>query len=87
MSEKIVARMWISHVARYNYGPPGVRAITHLDVSAHAVYSPDPNAPNYSFSQATPNATLRMTITNPDAFKFFEEGKEIDIAMSAAPEK
>lgn len=45
-------------------------------VTLSAVYSSDPGSENYSYSQATPNATLQMYISNPDAFDFFEPGAE-----------
>jgi hypothetical protein len=45
-------------------------------VSLSAVYSADPESENYSFSKATPGAYLNMTISNPEAFDYFEEGKE-----------
>jgi hypothetical protein len=45
-------------------------------VTLSAVWSDDKNSENYSYSQATPNATLNMYISNPQAFGFFEEGAE-----------
>jgi hypothetical protein len=48
----------------------------------HAVYSSDPADPNYSYSQATPDARMEMTISNPAAFGQFVPGKEYDLAFS-----
>lgn len=45
-------------------------------VKLQAVYSNDPNSPNYSWSTATPSASLQMTITNPVAFEQFKVGEE-----------
>ena len=45
-------------------------------VTLAAIYSNEPGSENYSYSQATPNASLSMYISNPDAFDFFEEGKQ-----------
>jgi hypothetical protein len=45
-------------------------------VTMTAVYSNEPGSENYSFSKATPSATLSMYINNPDAFDFFQEGKQ-----------
>lgn len=56
----------------------------HQVVNAGAVYSDDPTDPNYSFSQATPDAHLSMTITNPDAFGFFKAKQAYDIDFAAA---
>lgn len=44
-------------------------------VTLHAVYSSDPNDPNYSYSQATPSASAQMQINNPAALGKFEQGK------------
>ena len=40
-------------------------------VTLAAVYSSDPEDPNFSYSSATPSASLSMTITNPAAFEQF----------------
>jgi hypothetical protein len=53
-------------------------------VTLSAVYSPDPNSENYSFSQATPNAMLTMWISNPQAFDFFEEGAQYVLTFEKA---
>ena len=74
MAKTITARLRIAHVER---------GTSYMSVTAHAVYSPDPESPNYSYSQATPWAELKMSISNPEAFEFFREGKEIDVVMSA----
>ena len=57
---------------------------THRFVKMSAVCSSDRESPNYSFSQATPQASLEMTITNPGAFAQFELGKEYDLVFSPA---
>lgn len=54
---------------------------TYVSVGLAAVYSSDPDDPNYSFSQATPAASLSMTITNPDAFAEFNEGDTFDLTF------
>ena len=57
---------------------------TYQFVRAHAVYSADPNDPNYSFSNATPQAELRFTITNPAAFGVFQARKFYDFTATEA---
>jgi hypothetical protein len=52
-------------------------------VTMHAVYTNDPESPNFSYSQATPSLALNMTITNPEAFGFFVEGEEIDLMFGS----
>ena len=47
-----------------------------------AVYSPDPESENYSWSKWTPNGSLSMTITNPNIFGKFEVGKEYFLDIS-----
>ncbi len=42
------------------------------EVFLNAVYSADKASPNYSFSQATPQASLKIVITNPGAFEQFK---------------
>jgi hypothetical protein len=49
-----------------------------------AVHSNDPNSENYSYSQATPNGQLTMSISNPEAFDFFEEGAEYVLTIEKA---
>ena len=51
-------------------------------VTLSAVYSSDPEDPNYSYSKWTPSATLTMYITNPAAFEQFEEGKVFDLVFT-----
>jgi hypothetical protein len=52
------------------------------EVTLNAVYSSDKNDPNFSFSQATPAASLKMTITNPNAFNAFEIGATYDLTFN-----
>jgi hypothetical protein len=40
------------------------------------VWNPDPNTVNYAYWSATPQGRISLTLTNPDAFGDFEEGKE-----------
>lgn len=58
--------------------PPAheVGVYVYQQVELHAVYSPDPADPNYSYSKSTPAASLQMMITNPTAAEFFEQGAE-----------
>lgn len=51
-------------------------------VKLNAVYSSDKESPNYSFSQATPNAEFTLLITNPGAYEQFKVGVTYDIAIS-----
>ena len=55
---------------------------TYRQIRLTAVYSDDKESPNYSFSQATPSATLDITITNPAAFNQFEIGKVFDVLFT-----
>ena len=50
-----------------------------VNLGAHAVYSSDPEDPNYTFSQATPNASLTMTITNQALVDKFKVGQIFDV--------
>ena len=53
-------------------------------VKLSAVYSEDKASENYSFSNATPSASVEMTISNPDAIGAFEQGKEYYVEFSPA---
>jgi len=53
------------------------------NVRLDAVYSDDPNDPNYTFSQASPSGSFELSISNPAAFAAFEPGKTYDIDISA----
>jgi hypothetical protein len=55
-------------------------------VKLHAVYSNDPATPNYTYSQATPQAELTMHITNPGAFSQFVVGKDYDLVFTPVEE-
>lgn len=54
----------------------------HREVFFDAVYSADKASPNYSFSEATPQASLRMVITNRAAFEQFKPSKTYDLVFS-----
>lgn len=51
------------------------------DVVLEAVYSDDPEDPNFTYSEATPQGSLTLTITNKDAFGFFEPGADYNIEI------
>lgn len=68
----VIARLKVDKVS----GEGNYRSVT-----MSAVYDSDPASPNYSFSQATPSASLTMSITNPAAFEQFVEGKLYDVAF------
>lgn len=53
-------------------------------VTFMAVYSSDPAQENYSFSQATPSASLSMYISNPAAFGSFVRDLEYCLDFSLA---
>lgn len=64
----------------------GEGKVMSKQITFGAVYSADPASPNYSFSQATPNAQLTMTITNPAAYETFLEGGEYDVDFTLVGE-
>lgn len=55
------------------------------DIVANAVYDPDPNGANRSWSEATPYGELKLAITNPGAFGHFTLGQEIYVDLSGVP--
>ncbi len=55
----------------------------YKNVKLAAVYSSDPNSPNYSWSQATPSGAMNLCITNPAAYDQFAVGREYLVTFSA----
>lgn len=55
-------------------------------VELEALIDNDPASPNYSFSKATPSGTLKLNITNPDAFATFTPGLVYDVTIQPLPE-
>lgn len=90
MAEQIKAKMKVNLVVKHGYenNTPSADGSTYVQtgesVDLTAVYSADPNTENYSYSSATPNAHLTMTISNPQAFDFFEEGAEYVLTFEKA---
>ena len=54
-------------------------------VKLHAVYSSNPEAPNHTWSKATPTGSLEMQINNPAAFGAFVPGVEYDLTFAPVP--
>ena len=46
-----------------------------------AVYSSDPDSPNYKWSEATPYGQFEMFISNPAAFGGFVPNKEYELTL------
>lgn len=78
----IKAKMKVSHVEE-NKSTDGQTKYGEL-VVLNAVYSEDPQSENYSFSQATPSATVSLFISNPSAYGAFEVDKEYYVDFSPA---
>lgn len=53
-----------------------------VEVTLNPVYSNDPSNPNYTFSKYTPSGSVKLFITNPDAYGYFEFGKEYDATFT-----
>lgn len=56
-----------------------------VELEMGAVYSTDPNHENKAFWEATPNADLKMFITNPKAAEMFVLGEEYYVDFTPAP--
>lgn len=59
-------------------------AATYESTCLNAVYSGDPEDPNYTWSQATPSGGVRLHITNPTAMGKFEKGKTYFVDFTPA---
>lgn len=73
MINQVLAKLKVNRLQEIFSGPGQA---SQREVVLNAVYSSDPTSPNYSFSKYTPSAELKMVITNPDAFQFFEGGTD-----------
>lgn len=79
----VKARMYVESVTQGGYPDAGGNPIsTGETVSFRAVYESDPSGPNYSYSKATPNATLEMTISNEAAIGYFKPGVTYDLTFT-----
>ena len=76
----VIARMKVDQIIETTYGKNEENKFTQ--VVLRAVVTSDPNNPNYSFSKATPNAELKMTISNPDALSQLTIGKTFDLIFT-----
>jgi hypothetical protein len=78
MVQAVQAKMIVENISEYFYKQPGSDEVktSGKQVKLKAVYSNNPDSPNYSFSKATPSADLSMFISNPEAFAYFEGGGE-----------
>ena len=48
------------------------------------VYDPDPESPNFEWSQATPSGYIELGVSNPAAFGKFEVGGEYLLTFESA---
>ena len=60
----------------------GNGAMTAEKIVLRAVYSSDKASPNYSYSEATPQASVELLITNKDAWGAFKPGHCYDAAFT-----
>ena len=74
----VKARMRVTARGERNWSQ-GKKGIDAVEVKLQAVYSEDPQSPNFSFSKATPSGEVTLMITNPDAFEQFAIGQTFDI--------
>lgn len=84
----ILARVYCSSVQEY--GAPSHDSVlgsvngevSQQQVMFSAIYSSSDDDPNRTFSQATPNMKIEMTVTNPAAFGAFVPGHIYDLTFS-----
>lgn len=69
----IQAKMVCEKIMSYGYQNHGKN---QEEVTLAAVYSDDEDDPNYSYSKATPQGHLELTVDNEDAWGYFEPGVE-----------
>lgn len=84
MVDQIKAKLKVSAVTGQNWGSSDPDQKTAETIDLYAVYSPDKDSENYTYSQYTPNAHLNIVVTNPDAFGFFVPGAEYVVTFERA---
>lgn len=78
----VTAKMQVTRKAKVEHGWNSVTE--SVEVTLNAIYSSDKSDPNYSYSQATPSAELKMEISNPLAAEFFKSGKKYLVTFTEA---
>jgi hypothetical protein len=78
------AKFRVNQVTEGKSTVDGVEKKFREDIVAGAVYDPDPNGRNRSWSEATPYGELRMAICNPGAFGQFKQGQEFYLDFTPA---
>ncbi len=84
---QINARFYCESVTRLGapiYGETN-GATTAEKIVLRAVYSSDKESPNYSYSEATPQASVELMITNKAAWGAFKPGHLYDAAFGPTP--
>lgn len=88
---KIHARFYVDSVTHLGFPEydAATKTTTHggclgIEVHMAAIYSASDDDPNRSFAKATPSASLKMQIDNPDAFDAFQPGHIYDITFAEA---
>ena len=83
---RIRSKFNIQEVADVRYAP--AESKTRIRVVMGAVYATGaPEAENVSYAKATPTGKIELTVDNPDAFAFFEPGREVYVDMTLAPRR
>lgn len=75
--EKVRAKFYVSKIENQTYGEL---------VVMNAVYSSKNNKEDNQFSEATPSGQLTMTISNPTAKGFLQEGMSYYLDFTQAPD-
>lgn len=78
--QKITAKLRVVSVEEQFIGPDNSKSGESVHLTA--VYSADKTSENYSFSQATPMADVKMFISNPNAFGAFPGGAEVCVEFT-----
>lgn len=76
----VQAKLRVTRKSELENGAVGGVQPGAVEVTLQPVYAED--GPNKSWSKWTPSGECRLTITNPDAFKQFELGKEYLVTFS-----
>ena len=79
------AKMRVSYAAPYAYGPDQKgEHLTMCAVYPQKAYPADGSDENHTYARWTPQADLRITITNPDLFEKFKVGDDFYVDFTRA---
>lgn len=73
-------------VASFSESKPTTTPGGYESISMYAVKSGGDNPEDNAYAEATPSCSISMSVTNPECFGFFKQGKKYYVDFTEAPE-